>query len=412
MPVSVNKLTDRAVRGLKEPGYHADGGGLYLQVTQGGSRSWIYRYSIEGRRREMGLGSFHDLNLAEARLVRDDAKRGLAKGADPLAGRRVRVTKADVVVPGAADVGSVATATAANAEPTLLECWNDYVRAQEGGWRGRKTKAGWMRSIEKHAAAIQHRPVREIGVDDVILVLEPLWMTKAESAGKLRERLERVLDYARVRKLRSGENPALWKGNLIHLLPPRPKLQRGHMPAMPYEDVPDFMIKLAASKGISARALEFTILTVARETMTLEATWREVSGDIWDLDASRMKERPFRQPLSTGALAVLSKVRPDPVRPNDLVFPAQKGGVMSNMAMDMLLRDLAPPWTPHGMRSTFRDWAGDETEFAREVIEECLSHAVGDETERAYRRSDALKKRKAVLEAWSKYCLSKFPYDR
>lgn len=174
----------------------------------------------------------------------------------------------------------------------------------------------------------------------------------------------------------------------------------------------EFMVKLAASKGMSARALEFTILTVARVTMTLEATWREVSGDIWDLDASRMKERPFRQPLSAGALAVLSKVRPDSVRPNDLIFPAQKGGVMSNMAMDMLPRDLAPPWTPHGMRSTFRDWAGDETEFAREVIEECLAHAVSDETERAYRRSDALKKRKAVLDAWSAYCVSKLPCNR
>ncbi len=263
-----------------------------------------------------------------------------------------------------------------------------------------------MRSIESHAAAIKGRPVAEIDVDDVIRVLEPLWMTKAESAGKLRERLERVLDYARVRKLRSGENPALWKGNLIHLLPPRPKLQRGHMRAMPYQDVPAFMVKLSTSKGMSARALEVTILTVARETMTLEATWHEIAGDLWELDAQRMKERAFRQPLSAGALAVLAKVRTEESRPNDLVFPSQRGGVMSNMAMDMLLRDLAPPWTPHGMRSTFRDWAGDETDFAREVIEECLAHSVGDETERAYRRGDALKKRRTVLEAWSAYCLS------
>lgn len=413
MTISVNKLTDRAVRGMKTPGYHADGDGLYLQVTLGGSRSWIYRFTVDGRRREMGLGSFQDVNLAEARQARDGAKRGLANGSDPLAGRRARLAKMEGLSPDSGEAVPSRVDGAANAQPTLLECWNDYVRGQEGGWRGRKTKAGWTRSIEKHAAAIKHKPVARIDLDDIIVVLEPLWMTKAESAGKLRERLERVLDYARVRKLRSGENPALWKGNLIHLLPPRPKLQRGHMPAMPYQDVPDFMVKLAASKGMSARALEFTILTVSRETMTLEATWREIGGDIWDLDASRMKERAFRQPLSAGALAVLSKIRPDPTHANALIFPAQKGGVMSNMAMDMLLRDLAPPWTPHGMRSTFRDWAGDETEFAREVIEECLSHAVGDETERAYRRSDALKKRRLVLEAWSGYCLSKLsPPDR
>lgn len=407
MAYSVNKLTDRGARAIKTPGYHPDGDGLYLQVTQGGSRSWVYRYSASGRRREMGLGSFHDVTLAEARVARDEIKRGVTKGSDPLGERPKRARGRLHQVQPVSSVAAAAGASIASAKaPTLEECWTDYVRAQEGGWRGRKTKASWMRSIESHAAAIKGRPVAEIDVDDVIRVLEPLWTTKAESAGKLRERLERVLDYARVRKLRSGENPALWKGNLIHLLPPRPKLQRGHMRAMPYQDVPAFMVKLSASKGMSARALEFTILTVARETMTLEATWREIAGDLWELDAQRMKEKAFRQPLSAGALAVLAKVRPEESRPNDLVFPSQRGGVMSNMAMDMLLRDLAPPWTPHGMRSTFRDWAGDETDFAREVIEECLAHSVGDETERAYRRGDALKKRRTVLEAWSVYCLS------
>lgn len=264
-----------------------------------------------------------------------------------------------------------------------------------------------MRSIEKHAEVIKDRAVADIDVDAVLLVLRPLWLTKAESAGKLRDRLERVLDYARVKGLRSGENPALWKGNLNHLLPPRPKLQRGHMPAIPYEEVPTLMQKLAASQGMSARALEFTIFTVARETMTLEATWDEAPGEIWELGPHRMKERPFRQPLSSGALGVLDKVKPKKLStPAALIFPNQNGEIMSDMAMDMLLRDLAPPYTPHGMRSTFRDWAGDETEFAREVIEECLAHAVGDDTERAYRRSDALKKRRVVLEAWSDYCLS------
>ena len=266
-----------------------------------------------------------------------------------------------------------------------------------------------MRSIERHAAPIKDKPVSSIDVEDVLSVLRPLWMTKSESAGKLRERLERVLDYARVMKLRQGENPALWKGHLAYVLPPRPKLQRGHMPALPYARIPALMRELAGRDGISARALEFTILTVARETMTLEATWSEVRGDVWELGAHRMKERAFRQPLSEGALAVLERVMPVQPRAAQLIFPSQKGGVLSNQAMDMLLREIAPPYTPHGMRSSFRDWAGDETDFPREVIEECLAHVVGDETERAYRRSDALAKRRRVLEAWSAYCLAQGP---
>lgn len=408
MALKVNKLTDRSVRGFRNEGYYSDGDGLYLVVSRTGGRSWVYRYRSNGARRDMGLGSFLDISLVNARLARDEAKQAIAIGRDPLARRKpVDPPSLEAAQPVAGE-GSEAQAVVAVVprRPTLHACWKDYVKGQEGSWRGRKTKASWMRSIERHAVSIKDKPIDQIDVDDVLSVLQPLWLTKAESAGKLRERLERVLDYAKVRKLRSGENPALWKGNLFHLLPPRPKLQRGHMPAMPYPEIPAFMKKLANSQGMSARALEYTVLTVARETMTLEATWGEINEDIWDLHQSRMKERAFRQPLSTGAQEVLKAVRPARVRPNQLVFPGVKGGPMSNMAMDMMLRDLAPGFTPHGMRSSFRDWAGDETDFARETIEACLAHVVGDETERAYRRSDALRKRRDVLEAWSAYCLS------
>lgn len=405
MALKVSKLTDRSVRGFKSEGYYSDGDGLYLVVARTGGRSWIYRYRSGGARRDMGLGSLLDVSLADARLARDRAKRAVAAGRDPLAQQRPP-DPPELEANSSFGAEGVSVRTAVRDRPTLLACWTDYVKAQEGGWRGRKTKAGWMRSIERHAASIRHRPVDEIDVEAVLSVLTPLWLTKAESAGKLRERLERVLDYARVKKLRTGPNPAVWKGNLIHLLPPRPKLQRGHMPAMPYEQIPAFMKRLSASQGMSARALEFTIFTVARETMTLEAVWGEIRADVWALDPSRMKDRAFRQPLSTGALSVLKAVRPAQPRPNQLIFPGPKGGPMSNMAMDMMLRDLAPGFTPHGMRSTFRDWAGDETDYARETIEECLAHVVGDETERAYRRSDALRKRRQVLEAWSDYCLS------
>ncbi len=405
MALTKNKLTDRAVRSLKEAGYHSDGDGLYLQISKSGAKSWIFRYRFGKGRRDMGLGAFEDVGLAAARKLRDGHKRDLAKGLDPLAGRLATAGKLKAGSTRGVDGGDAAT-VAGPVDPTLLECWTEYVGIQEGGWRGRKTRAGWMRSVEAHAAPINARSVRSIDVNDVLLVLKPIWLTKAESAGKLRERLESVLDYAKVKGYRSGENPAVWRGNLVHLLPPRPKLQRGHMPAMPYDQVPNLMVKLARSQGMSARALEFSILTVARETMTLEATWREMGEDVWTLDAARMKERAFRQPLSTGAKAILDKVRPTEPKGSQLVFEARRGGVMSNMAMDMLLRDLAPGYTPHGMRSSFRDWAGDETDFAREVVEECLAHIVGNDTERAYRRGDALRKRRDVLEAWSAYCTS------
>ena len=405
----IDRLTDRAVRALVRPGMHPDGGGLYLQVVGTGARTWIYRFSLGGRRRDMGLGSLRDVSLAEARAARDVARRLVKSGRDPISHRK------------AAAMAGPSTGSASNADgdgpyeavpwapvrpaPTLLACWKAYVAAHEAGWRGAKTKDGWMRSITSHAASIKNRPVNEIDVEAVLGVLEPMWTTKSESAGKLRDRLERVLDYARVKKHRSGDNPAVWKGNLSHLLPPRPKLQRGHMRALPYREMPGLMRALAAKGGVAARALEFTVLTVARETMALEATWSEVQDDLWSLEAERMKMRPFRQPLSSGALAVLDKVRPSKARPNDLVFTGPRGGPLSNSAMDKVLKDLGADATPHGMRSSFRDWAGDETGFARETIEECLAHLVGDETERAYRRSDALRKRREVLEAWSAYCL-------
>lgn len=404
MATTINRLSDRTVRSVLAPGVHPDGNGLYLQVVASGARTWIYRYMIAGRARSMGLGSLRDVTLAQARDARDGARAQVKSGLDPISHRKARAISASFGSAIDPEETSPTPSMRARIAPSLLSCWKDYVAAQEGSWRGAKTKDGWMRSIESHAALIKNRPVDEIDVEAILTVLEPLWMTKAESAGKLRDRLERVLDYARVKQYRSGDNPAVWKSNLSHLLPPRPKLQRGHMRALPYAEVPELMRQLANKDGIAARALEFTILTIARESMTLEATWAEIHEDLWTLEASRMKKRAFRQPLSSGATAVLRGVRSKDSRPNDLVFPAPQSGMLSDAAMDKVLKDLGANATPHGMRSSFRDWAGDETDFARETIEECLAHQVGDETERAYRRSDALRKRRAVLEDWSRFC--------
>lgn len=404
MAKNVNRLTDRGVRALRAPGMHHDGDGLYLQILPGGGRTWIYRFMLARRARSMGLGSFRDVSLAQARIAREDARRLVKRGLDPIRRRQAEVLATGSVVVSDG-LGKVALSVRARPAPTLLACWKAYVASREETWRGAKTKDSWMRSINSHAAQIKNRPVDEIDVEAVLQVLEPMWTTKAESAGKLRDRLERVLDYARVKQYRAGDNPAVWKTNLSHLLPPRPKLQRGHMRAVHYAKMPEVMRQLARKEGMAARALEFTILTVAREGMTLAATRAEIHEDLWSLEASRMKQRPFRQPLSTGALGVLKSVGVAKRRPNDLVFEGPMGGALSNSAMDKVLRDLDVDATPHGMRSSFRDWAGDETVFARETAEECLAHLVGDETERAYRRSDALRKRREVLQAWSDYCL-------
>ena len=403
MAQQINILNDRSVRALRDTGTHGDGLGLYLQVGRTGARSWIYRDMIAGRRREMGLGSLYDVTLADARLARDAARKMVKSGRDPLTQRQ----GAAVTAQPRTDAGGVPDDAAAKRRPvpSLLDCWKAYVAAHEDGWRGAKTKDGWMRSIDKHAVAIRNLPVDEIDVEAVVSVLTPMWTTRSESAGKLRDRLERVLDFARVKGHRAGDNPATWKGNLVHILPPRPKLQRGHMRALPYQAIPDLMRRLDAKGGMAARALSFTILTIARESMTLDATWGEIHDDLWVLDAQRMKKRAFRQPLSSGALAILESIAPAERRSNALVFPGPfQGAAMSNSAMDKVLKDLGADGTPHGMRSSFRDWAGDETDFARETIEECLAHQVGDETERAYRRSDSLRKRRAVLEAWSAFC--------
>lgn len=404
MAKKINRLTDRGARALNAPGMHHDGDGLYLQVLPAGGRSWIYRFMLAGRARAMGLGSFRDVSLAQARIAREDARRLVRRGLDPISHRQAEALETGSAV-GSDGPSKVLSTVRAKPAPTLLACWKAYVASREETWRGAKTKDSWMRSINSHAAQIKNRPVDEIDVEAVLKVLEPMWTTKAESAGKLRDRLERVLDYARVKKYRAGENPAVWKTNLSHLLPPRPKLQRGHMRAVHYAEMPDVMRRLARKDGMAARALEFTILTVAREGMTLAATRAEIHDDLWSLEASRMKQRPFRQPLSTGALSVLESVAAAKRRPNDLLFEGPMGGVLSNSAMDKVLHDLDVDATPHGMRSSFRDWAGDETVFARETVEECLAHLVGDETERAYRRSDALRKRRKVLQAWSDYCL-------
>jgi integrase len=390
-----NKLTAVSIRNLSEPGRYGDGNGLYLTIAKDGAKRWALIYQMAGRRREMGLGNLSAVTLAQARELARGAHGLIAKGIDPIDARSRP--------PGI---------------PTFAKAGEELIADLSPGWTGAKTEESWARSFNSHAAVLAKRSIDSIGTDDVLRVLRPIWATKAESAGKLRERIERLLDYAKAQGWRSGENPARWKGHLALMLPPRQKLTRGHHRSLPYLAMPEFMADLRGRRALASKALEFTILTAAREDMALSATWSEISGDLWTVPASRAKRkpgdlRPHRVPLSPAVMVLLDSVRPRRAAPSAYIFPGEVAGrPLSNQTMDRLLWRMKVDATPHGFRSTFRDWAGDCTDFPREVAEEALAHTIGDDVERAYRRVDALEKRRKLMAAWADYCATPPPSEQ
>ena len=369
-------LTNLSVKAATEPGRYLDGDGLYLVVDRYGKR-WTLYFKWQGRRREMGLGSFPDVSLAKARDKAEAARDLVGDGIDPIAARKAPVS---------------ATTFAAFA--------TDLIDDLKGGWTGKKTEAGWRRSLIDHAAGLASKPLEAITTADVLEVVKPYWTDKPESGQKLRARIEVTLDAAKARGLRSGDNPARWRGHLDRLLSKPKKLTRGHHRSLHYSEAPALMKRLAEKRGMSARALEWTIYTAAREGMTLGALWGEIGQD-WTVPADRMKGRkPFVVPLSTQCRAVLEHCD----RSTPFVFPgAWLDRGLSNAAMDKLLKDMGFDATPHGFRTTFREWAGDMTDHPREVAEAALNHAVGDAVERAYRRGDALEKRRKLMADWADY---------
>ena len=384
MAREINRLSARTVATMKDPGRHSDGGGLYLVVDKGGAKRWAYLFRWEGKLKEMGLGGVTSVPLAKARERAAAAREQVADRINPITARRE-------AAPGAVTFGAFTDA--------LLD-------EIEGQWRNEKHRAQWRMTLTEYAAPLRGMAVTAVSTDDVLAVLRPIWTKKAETASRMRARIERVLDAARAKGLRSGENPARWRGHLDQLLPKRQKLARGHHTALPYPDLPAFLVRLRARPAISARALEFVILTAARSGETLGARWDEIDLDqrLWTVPAERMKAgRPHRVPLSTAAMQVLEPLAE--LRDGDLVFPGQRQGrPLSVMAMEMILRRMEVAVTVHGFRSSFRDWAGEETDFAREIAEAALAHVVGDATERAYRRGDALERRRKLMEAWAAYC--------
>ena len=383
----LGKLSARRVETVKTPGRHSDGGGLYLYVKPSGTKSWVFMWKVASKRREMGLGPARDVSLARARDLAAEARRQLIDGQDPLELRK----------------------RASPMQMSFGEAADAFVENMSPSWRNDKHKAQWRMTLTNYCEEIRSKPVGDICMADVLSVLQPVWLEKNETASRLRGRIERVLDFAKARGYRSGENPARWRGNLDAVLPKRQKLQRGHHKAKPFEDVPALIEKSRAVQGLSARALEFCILTAARSGEVLGAQWDEIdlTKRIWTIPANRMKAgRPHRVPLSSQAMEILEAL--SDVRLNQLVFPgARKDKPLSGMSMAMQLRRLGATETVHGFRSSFRDWAGEKTHFPHEVAESALAHVIGDATERAYRRADALEKRRALMQAWADYCTSK-----
>lgn len=376
-------LTARKVQTAK-PGKYSDGGNLYLIVSETGARKWVLRFTWRGKAKEMGLGSAASVPLAHAREKAAGARRKIAQGLNPIEER-----KRD---------GGI---------PTFGEMANEVRAALSAGFRNEKHKAQWKSTLATYAAPLASKPVDTVATDDVLAVLKPIWQAKAETASRLRGRIEKVLDAAKAKGFRDGENPARWRGHLDHLLPKPSKLERGHHAAMPYEDVAALMGDLRQREALAARALEFCILTAARSGEVLGLRWSELDLDkaLWTVPAERMKAgRVHRVPLCDRAVAIVKQLAETAT--GEFVFAGYKPGKpLSNMAMEMMLRRMkVDNVTVHGFRSSFRDWAGNVSSFPREVVETALAHVIGDKAEQAYRRSDALEKRRKLMCAWESYC--------
>jgi integrase len=373
--------------------YH-DGGGLYLQVSASGAKSWIFRFTLDGRAREMGLGPVHAIPLAEARKRAAECRRMRLDGIDPIKARSEhRSWKKLEAVKGM----------------TFDACAAAYLDAHQDAWRNALHGKQWRTTLNNYAGPVfGPLPVQEVDLTLVMKALEPIWRTKCETASRLRGRIEAVLDWATVRGYRTGENPARWRGHLDKLLPARAKIQKvQHHPALPYDEVADFMATLRGQDGIAARALEFLILTAARTGEIIGAQWGEVDlkDKIWVVPGARMKAgREHRVPLSGAATTILKQLKD--TRESDFVFPGgKKGKSLSNMAMLAVLHRMRrDDITAHGFRSTFRDWAAERTDFRSEVVEMALAHTIENKVEAAYRRGDLFQKRGQLMEAWAHFC--------
>jgi integrase len=399
----IHQLTEAKIRTLNQAGFHHDGAGLYLQVRPGGARSWIYRFRLDGRTRDMGLGSCVDVSLVKAREKASVARQLVADGIDP-----IDHTRAQAVIPVAAK---------RSLAPTFEEAAEAYMAEKLKRLRSDVHRHQWRQTLEEFAYPIIGKmPVNAIETSHVLKVLRPIWELKCETASRLRGRIERILARATVEEHRTGANPATWRGHLQEALPARSHVQPvKHFRAMEFRHVPAFMTDLSQISTVSAAALRFAILTATRSSEVLGARWSEIdwAEQVWTVPADRAKAgRAHVIPLSTGAIAILREMEALHGVSGDFIFPGRKGSGLSRMSLlGLLQRQMKCEATVHGFRSAFRDWCGDEGDVPRELAEASLAHVVKDATERAYRRKTAVEKRRVVMQAWCDFILPPAPTD-
>jgi len=387
----------KSVEAIKEVGYHNCAQGLYLQVSKQGTKSWLYRYTspLTKTRREMGLGSFNFVSLAQARQYATDGKRLVINGEDPIEERKKEQIK-------------IQLKQARNL--TFKEIAEACIAAKAPEWKNAKHSQQWNNSLESYAYPILGKlPISDITTDLILKALEPIWITKAETASRVRQRIETIWDYGKARNYVSGENPARLRGHLDKILSKTVKVKRvRHFPALPYEEIGIFLQELRQRKGYSALALEFLILTAARTSEIIGAKWAEIDLEkkVWTLPADRMKVgKEHRVPLCSRAIEILTNITSNR-NPEEHVFSGWKQNTgLSNNALLALLKKMGrSDITAHGFRSTFRDWAAEEAHtFANETIELALAHTIKNKAEAAYRRGDQLERRRELMAAWSEY---------
>jgi integrase len=385
----VGKLTARRVETLTKPGRYSDGGNLYLRISPSGSKKWTFFYRWGDKRKDLGLGSAgpHGVSLKDARDTAAEARRHLNAGTDPMT-----------------MMGTAARAKKDQSIPTFGEFADEYIKAHRPKFRNEKHIAQWEMTLgDAYCRSIRSMPINAVDTEAVLKVLQPIWERVPETASRVRGRIENVLDAARARGLRDGPNPATWRGHLKTLLPARQRLTRGHHAALAYDALPEFMAELRSRPTLAAFALELTILTACRSGEVLNSEWREFDLDkgIWTIPAHRMKaSREHRVPLSARAVEILKNL--PRLEHNSHVFPGNvRGKPLSSMAMTMQLRRMnRTDITVHGFRSTFRDWASEQTSFPHETCEHALAHRISDKAEAAYRRGDQFEKRRKLMEAW------------
>jgi integrase len=408
----MDKLSAVEVRNKTAPGLYGDGGGLYLNIGPTGAKSWLFRFMLNGRAREMGLGPVHTVGLAEARERARKARTLRLDGTDPLEARRAELARK-----------AAEAAAAAAALVTFKTAAEGYIKDNKAAWRNEKHAWQWTATLEAHVyPVIGDVAVSAVTTGHITRLLKPIWTTKAETAARVRGRVETVLDYAKVHGWRTGENPARWKGHLENVLPARAKVSKvEHHAALPWREVGAFMAELEKQDGAAALALRFTILTAARTGEVIGATWGEIDlqAAVWTIPADRMKAgEEHKVPLSDAALAVLRQAAAEfeSAGKGAFIFPGGKGGKgnagLSNMAMIAVLRRMErADLTVHGFRSCFRDWASETTKHEHAVVEKALAHTIESKVEKAYRRGDLFEKRRALMNDWARFCGRVTPAD-